>query len=140
MHFPAPYPSRCKAAEIRRREPASPYTSYRLFVRRPQPSPAVNSFRGDQIPAPSPTSNSSSVACARRGYQASGAAMVRPSASSTDSVSSPTSTRVARAIRPSTAEEFIPALQQLVQVLLDQSADPADHLPAEAVTALQPDR
>src|SRR5260370_31528482 len=102
-----------------------------------------SSIAGQWMPRPPPISRqkprSSAVACARRGYQASGAAIVRPSASSTDTVSSPTSTRVARASRASTAEELIPTLQQLFSVLLDQVANPVDFFPAEAVAALQPD-
>src|SRR5262249_27536868 len=71
------------------------------------------------------------------GYQASGAAIVRPSASSIASVSSLTSTRVARATRGSTVEEPIPTLQQLLLMLLNQAPDPVNLPPAEAVAALQ---
>src|SRR5262249_48845266 len=101
-----------------------------------------SSIGGQWMPRPPPISRhesrSSVVACARRGYQANGTAMVRPSASSTDRVSSLTATRVARASRASTAEEFIPALQQLLTVLLDQPADLVDVFPAEAPAALEP--
>src|SRR5947199_6955105 len=100
-----------------------------------------SSSAGQWMPRPPPSSRhdprSSAEACASRGYQASGAAMVRPSASSTDRVSSLTSTCVARASRVSTAEELIPALQQLLTMLLDQLANPVDLFPAEAVAALQ---
>ena len=50
------------------------------------------------------------VPCSSRGYQASGAAIVRPSDNSTDSVSSLTSTSTASASRVSTVEELIPIL------------------------------
>src|SRR5262249_10514695 len=83
---------------------------------------------------------SSAVACAKRGYQASGAAMVRPSANSTDKVSSLTATPVAKAARLSAAEERMPTLQQLRLMLLDQLPDAIDFLAAEAVAALQPYR
>src|SRR5208282_1553812 len=100
-----------------------------------------SSSSGQCTPRPPPISRqeprSSAVACARRGYQASGAAMVRPSARSTDKVSSLTSTLVARASRGSTAEKLIPTLQQLLSVLLDQPADPVDFLPAETAATLQ---
>src|SRR5438128_12138815 len=93
------------------------------------------------MPLPPPISRqeprSSAVACARRGYQASGTAIVRPSASSTDRVSALTSTRVARASRASTVEEFMPTLQQLLPVLFDQLADPVDLFSAEPAAALQ---
>src|SRR5205085_2488112 len=96
------------------------------------------------MPRPSAISRqeprSSAVACARRGYQANGAAMVRPSASSTDKVSSLTATRVARAALRSTAEELMPTLQQPLPVRLDKAPDPVDLLPVEAVAAFEPDR
>src|SRR5205085_12385526 len=82
---------------------------------------------------------SSALACARRGYHNTGTAMVRPSASSTVKVSSLTSTPVARAIRLLTAEELMPALQQVLLVLLDQFPDAVNLLAAEAVVALQAD-
>src|SRR5262249_37084458 len=83
---------------------------------------------------------SSPVAWARRGDQASGAAMVRPSASSTDRVSSLTATLVARAALRATAEELMPALQQPLPMRLHQTPDAIDFLPAEAVAAFEPDR
>src|SRR6476646_9075853 len=102
-----------------------------------------SSSAGQWTPRPPPSSRqeprSSAEPCASRGYQPNGAAMVRPSASSTDRVSSLTSTWVARASRVSTAEELMPALQQLLAMLLDQLADAVDLFPAEAVAALQPD-
>src|SRR5438105_15920413 len=102
-----------------------------------------SSSAGQWMPRPPPSSRqdprSSAEACARRGYQASGAAMVRPSANSTDTVSSLTATRTAKAASVSTAEEFIPTLQQLLLMLFDQLADLVDLLPAESATALQPD-
>src|SRR5947208_2563746 len=101
-----------------------------------------SSSAGQWMPCPPAISRhevrSSAVAWARRGYQASGAAIVRPSVSSTDRVSSLTATPVARAVRPSTAEEFMPALHQMLSVLLDQSPNAVDLLPAEAVTSFQP--
>src|SRR5213080_2132530 len=82
---------------------------------------------------------SAAVACASRGYQANGAAMVRPSASSTDRVSSLTTTRVARASRVSTTEELIPTLQKLLPVLVHQLLDAIDVLAAEATAAFEAD-
>src|SRR6266545_2020870 len=86
-----------------------------------------SSSAGQWIPRPPPISRqefrSSAVPCSRRGYQANGTAMERPSASSTDNVSALTSTPVANASRISTVEELIPALQQLLSMLLDQRPD-----------------
>jgi hypothetical protein len=100
-----------------------------------------SSIAGQCTPRPPPISRqerrSSAVACARRGYQATGAAMVRPSASSTDKASSLTSTPVAMGTRGSTVEELIPTLQQLLSVLLAKPPDPVDFLPAEAAATLQ---
>src|SRR5262249_55601872 len=64
---------------------------------------------------------------------------MRPSARSTDKVSSLTSTWVARASRVSTVEELIPTLQQLFLILLDQLADPIDLFTSETAAALEPD-
>src|SRR6266545_3479276 len=100
-----------------------------------------SSSAGQWMPRPPPISRqefrSSAVPCSRRGYQASGAAIERPSASSTDSVSALTSTPIANASRISTVEELIPALQQLLPMLLDQRPDLVQFLPAEAVAPLQ---
>jgi hypothetical protein len=63
--------------------------------------------------------------------------MVRPSASSTDKVSSLTLTREARASRLSTVEELIPTLQEMLSVLLDQLVDLIDFLSAETRTLFQ---
>src|SRR5262249_55542195 len=82
----------------------------------------------------------STVACASRGYHPSGAAIVRPSANSTDSVSSLTSTPTARLAWVSTAEELMPPLQQLCLVLLDQHPYEVNLLAAESVAALQAHR
>src|SRR5437588_9516931 len=91
-----------------------------------------SSSAGQWMPRPPPSSRqdsrSSAEACASRGYQASGAEMVRPSASSTDRVSSLTSTWVASASRVSTTKELIPALQQLLPMLLDQLTDSVESL------------
>src|SRR5437868_1376897 len=98
---------------------------------------------GQWMPRPPPSSRqdrrSAAVACASRGYQASGAVIVRPSANSADKVSSLTSTWVATASRVSTVEELIPALQQLLPMLLDQIANTVDLFGAEAAAALQSD-
>ena len=100
-----------------------------------------SSIAGQCTPRPPPMNRqerrSCGVACIRRGYQASGAAMVRPSASSTDNVSSLILTSVARASRVSIVEELIPTLQQLLPVLLDQRSDPADLASAETAATLE---
>src|SRR5262249_38003925 len=103
-----------------------------------------SSSAGQWMPRPPPSSRHSPCSltepCASRGYQASGAAMVRPSASSTERVSSPTSTWASRPWRSSTVEGFIPAVRYLLPMLLDQLVDAVDFFPAEAATALEPDR
>src|SRR4051812_4308552 len=95
------------------------------------------------MPLPSPSKRhelrSSAVACARRGYQASGTAMVRPSLRSTVSVSSVTATCVAKTVWVSTAEELIPTLLQLFAMLLDQLPKSVEILAPEAATAFQTD-
>src|SRR5262245_29819031 len=62
-----------------------------------------SSRSGQWIPWPPPINRqevrSFAVPCTRRGYQASGTAMVRPSASSTDKVSAVTFTCVATVLR-----------------------------------------
>src|SRR5438874_2225531 len=65
--------------------------------------------------------------------------MVRSSAISTDKVSLLTVTFVARAVLRSTAEEFIPTLQLLLLMVLDQPLDSVDLLAPEAVTLRKPD-
>jgi len=64
--------------------------------------------------------------------------MVRPSASSTDRVSALTNTAVAKAIRLSSVEEFIPAPQQLLAVQLDQFSDAVDLRAGESAAPIQP--
>lgn len=82
-----------------------------------------SSIFGQCTPCPPPMSRqelrSAAVACTRRGYHASGTAMVRPSVSPTVKVFSLTSTRLAKASRVSTVEALIPILQQLLSMLLD---------------------
>jgi hypothetical protein len=64
--------------------------------------------------------------------------MVRPSASSTDRVSSLTNTALAKAIRLSTVEELIPTPQQLLAVQFNPFSDSVDFFTAESGAPLQP--
>src|SRR6266851_2349764 len=81
-----------------------------------------------------------SVAWNRRGYQARGAAMLRPSANSTDSVSLLISTCVASGVGLSAVKELIPCLQEVPLVSLHQIADSVDLLPTEPMAAFDLDR
>ncbi len=96
------------------------------------------------MPRPPPINRhefrSSAVAWDSRGYQATGAEIVRPSAISTDNVSLVTFTWVAIEAWCSTAKELIPLLQQLQLVLLNQLGEPVDFLRGEPVTSLKADR
>src|SRR5262249_41118208 len=83
---------------------------------------------------------SSLVPCAKRGYQASGAAMVRPSDNSTDRVSSFNSMLTANASLASTAEELIPKLHQLFAMNLNQSMHYVNFPPTKAMTPFEPNR
>src|SRR5204862_7963571 len=93
------------------------------------------------IPRPPPMSRqdwrSVAVACTSRGYHANGVAMVRPSTSSTDRVSSLTLTLVARASCISFLKELIPVLQQVLPMFLNQLPDAVNFLAAKAPAALQ---
>src|SRR5437667_4348118 len=60
-------------------------------------------------------------ACSNRGYQASGASTVRPSTSSILSASFVMVTFSAATSRNSFVKVFIPTVQQLLPILLDQS-------------------
>jgi hypothetical protein len=80
---------------------------------------------------------SEGAACARRGYHASGADIVRPSESSTDRVSAVTRTSVANASRLLAVKELIPALQQLLFVVLNQHSDPIEVFSPEPMTSFQ---
>src|SRR5438093_400288 len=77
------------------------------------------------------------VACRSRGYHATGAAMLRPSANCTESVSSLTATCVASGVGLSAVKELIPSLQEMPLVFFDQMTDLVDLLPAEAMAALK---
>jgi hypothetical protein len=65
---------------------------------------------------------------------------VRPSLRSTDSVSSVSPTFCARGLSISTAEVFIPALDQPSFIFLDEPPDPAELIPAESAAARKADR
>src|SRR5438552_3071793 len=98
-----------------------------------------SSRAGQWMPRPPAISRhddrSSGVPRASRGYQPRGTAIVLPSASSTVSVSSLTTTSVAKAFWFSTVEECIPALQQLLAAFLDQLSDAVEIVAAKAVAA-----
>src|SRR5436309_8266454 len=64
--------------------------------------------------------------------------MVRPSANSTDRVSSVTSTLWARAVRSSTTKELIPTPQQFPLMLFDQVPDAVDLFATETVGSFEP--
>src|SRR5438093_976655 len=70
----------------------------------------------------------------KRGYHASGASMMRPSASSIFSVSLVTETLSAVTSRNSLVKVFIPTLQQLSLVLLGQLLQPCQFMTAKAST------
>jgi hypothetical protein len=69
-----------------------------------------------------------------------GTEMVRPSESSTESVSSVTSTATAVGAGVLRAEEGIPAIQKLFQILFYKFVDPTKLASGKAATALEPDR
>lgn len=81
---------------------------------------------------------STAVAYIKRGYQAMGAAIDRPSASSTVNVSSVTTTSFAIARPVSTTEELIPGFSQSILILTDKSADLPQLRPRKTFTAFQP--
>ena len=83
-----------------------------------------SSRSGQWIPSPPPMSRQRArcfvVPCRSRGYHASGASTVRPSANSTLSVSFVTLTFSAATSRNSFVKVLIPTIQQLLLILLDQ--------------------
>jgi hypothetical protein len=83
---------------------------------------------------------SSVVACNSLGYHAIGTEIVRPSSSSTVTLSSVTTTFLAVVGRISTAKVVIPVPQQILSVLLNKSVQPSDLGSTEATAALKPDR
>jgi hypothetical protein len=83
---------------------------------------------------------SSGVACNSLGYHATGTEIVRPSSSSTVTLSSVTTTFLAVAGRISTAKVVIPLPQQILSVLLNKSVQPIDLGSTKATAALNPDR
>src|SRR3954452_23991407 len=83
---------------------------------------------------------SSAVPRKSRGYQASGAEIVRPSESSTVRVSAVTATCVAIAGPASAVEVLIPTPQQGQLVLLDDPQHVGDLIAGESSAPLQPQR
>jgi hypothetical protein len=69
-----------------------------------------------------------------------GTEMVRPSDSSTESVSSVTSTAIAVGAGVLSAEEGIPAIQKVFQILLYKSVDATKLASREGATELETDR
>jgi hypothetical protein len=107
-------------------------------------STLISSSRSGQwIPSPPPIrrrlARSAGVPCAKRGNQASGTAIVRPSASSAIRASSLTLTLWASACLCSAPEVLIPLPQQINRVFRDQILDSSNLRPAEAATLLQAD-
>src|SRR5262249_49384938 len=100
-----------------------------------------SSISGQWMPLPSAMSRhkrrSEGAACARRGNHASGADIVRASESSTDRVSAVTRTSVANASRLLAVKELIPALQQLLFVVLNQHSNPIEVFSPEPMTSFQ---
>src|SRR3954468_4160377 len=96
------------------------------------------------MPSPAPIKRqlvrSLGVPCKRRGYQARGAEIVRPSARSTVNASSVTAISSALTVPISRLEIFIPTSQQKLLVFFDQSLDPHDLTTAEALTVLESNR
>src|SRR6266851_9014577 len=72
-----------------------------------------------------------------RGYHSKGAAMLRPSANCTSSVSSLTSTCVASGVGLSAAKELIPYLQEVPLVFIHKLTQTADFISAKSVASLQ---
>src|SRR5579864_3410465 len=93
------------------------------------------------MPRPPPMSRhelrSFTVACASRGYQSKGTAIVRPSDNSTDSRSRDTCKLVALATMTSAVEELIPRLQEMLLMLDDYCLDSSDLIGTKPMTALQ---
>src|ERR1039457_7039245 len=79
------------------------------------------------MPSPRPirrqSVRSAGAPCERRGYQASGTEIVRPSLRSTVNVSSVTATFVAAGTAISISEEVIPCLQELVLMVAEDLLD-----------------
>ena len=103
-----------------------------------------SSRSGQWIPSPPPMSRQRArcfvVPCRSRGYHASGASTVRPSANSTLSVSFVTLTFSAATWRNSFVKVLIPTIQQLLLTLLDQLLQPVQLMAAKTTTLRQPCR
>ena len=97
------------------------------------------------MPSPPPISRhflrSSGVEYNKRGYQANGIDMVRPSTRSTVNVSSVTITSWAYASKyVSTAKVLIPLIEQLCLVILDNVLYSVNFFPTESIAMVKPDR
>src|SRR5215210_3091433 len=90
------------------------------------PSPKISKWR-----------RSAGLPCHSRGNQTKGTIRVLPSIKSTIRDSSFTVTCLARGSSVSTAEEFIPALQELVAVILDERRDRVELCPTITPRPLQ---
>jgi len=101
-----------------------------------------SSRSGQWIPSPPPMrrqlARSGGVPCAKRGNQASGTVIVRPSARSTTRSSSPALTLWATACARSCSEVLIPCPRQQTCVFRHQPFDASDLRTAEAAAAFQP--
>src|SRR5260221_1044545 len=76
-----------------------------------------------------------------RGYHSNGTEMVRPSSKSTVSVSSVTTTRVARTTNLSSlTKKLMPLLQQEVAIIVDQLANDIQLMRGEALVVFQLDQ